>query len=72
MDFLDDLRSKQSKILYGTIIRQITSSTLMVHSFSFDNIFDEKFEEIRLYLVAATYNFTFQYFKACGFVGVSL
>jgi hypothetical protein len=72
MDFLDDFRSKHSEILYGKIIRQITSSTLMVHSFPFDKIFDDKFEEIRLYLVDATFNFTFQCFKACGFVGLNL
>jgi hypothetical protein len=72
MDFLDDLRIKHSEILYGTIIKQITSSTLMVHSFPFDKIFDDKFEEIRLYLGDATLNFTFQCFKACEFVGVNL
>jgi hypothetical protein len=70
--FLDDLRCKHSEILYGTIIRQKNSSILMVHSFPFDKIFDDKFEEIRLYLIDATFNFTFQYFKACGFVGVNL
>jgi hypothetical protein len=43
MDFLDDLRSKHSEILYGTIIRPIALPTLMVHSFSFDKIFDDKF-----------------------------
>jgi hypothetical protein len=64
---LDDLRSKHSEILYGTIIRPIAFSTLMVQSFPFD-----KFEAIRLYLVDATFNFTFQCFKACGFVGVNL
>jgi hypothetical protein len=72
MNFLDDLRSRHSEILYGTIIRQITFSTLMLHSFPFDKIFDGKFEEIRLYLIDATFNFTLQCFKACGFVGVNL
>jgi hypothetical protein len=56
MDFLDDLRSKQSKILHGKIIRQITSLTLMVHSFPFDKIFDDKFEEIRLHLSFSPFN----------------
>jgi hypothetical protein len=72
MGFLDDLRSKHYEILYGLITRQITSSTLMVHSLPFDKIFHDEFEEIRLYLVDATFNFTFQCFKACGFVGVNL
>jgi hypothetical protein len=44
----------------------------MVHSFPFDENFDDKFEEIRLYLVDAAFNFTFQCFSACGFVGVNL
>jgi Calpain family cysteine protease. len=49
--------------MYGTIIRPKTFSNLMAHLFSFDKIFDDKFEEIRLDLVDAAFNFIFQCFS---------
>jgi hypothetical protein len=71
--FLHGLRSKHSEIMCGTIHQAKTSTTLMAQSYSFDKIFDDKFEDLRLDVVDdIAINFTFQCFSACGFVDVNL
>jgi hypothetical protein len=68
MDFLHDLRSKHSEIMYGAIIREITSSTLMVHSYSFGKILKSDCISLMQRSISP-FNASV---STCGFVGVNL